>query len=83
MKLIYFARIREQLQLDEEELALPADVTTIAQLITWLGQQRGDLWCRVLQAPDLICALNQEVTGPDASVSDKDEVAFFPPVTGG
>ena len=32
MKLIYFARIREQLQLDEEELALPAGVTTIAQL---------------------------------------------------
>ena len=83
MKLVYFARIREQLGVDEEELALPAGVSTLAQLIGWLGQQRGESWRRVLQAPDLICALNQEVAGLDAVVSDHDEVAFFPPVTGG
>ncbi len=82
MKLVYFARVREQLGCDEEELALPAGVTTLAELLDWLAR-RGEPWQRVLTAPDLICALNQEVAGPDAALSDNDEVAFFPPVTGG
>ncbi|MBR9827433.1 MAG: molybdopterin converting factor subunit 1 [Oceanospirillales bacterium] len=83
MKLVYFARIREQLGCEEEQLALPADVTTVAELVNWLGQQRGEPWKSVLTAPDLICACNQEVAGLQSKVSDDDEVAFFPPVTGG
>lgn len=82
MKLVYFARVREQLGCDEEDLALPADIGTLAELIGWLAQ-RGEPWCTVLTAPDLICALNQEVAGPEAALCDNDEVAFFPPVTGG
>ncbi len=82
MKLVYFARIREQLGCDEEELALPLGVATLAELIDWLAQ-RGETWRNVLTAPDLICALNQEVAGREAALSDNDEVAFFPPVTGG
>ncbi len=83
MKLIYFARVREQLGLDEETLALPEGIATLAQLVDWLVQERGEPWGSVLQAPDLICALNQEVVDRQASVSEQDEVAFFPPVTGG
>lgn len=82
MKLVYFARIREQLGCDEEALALPSGVATLAELIDWLAQ-RGEPWCSVLTAPDLICALNQEVVGLEAALSANDEVAFFPPVTGG
>ncbi|MDA0426022.1 molybdopterin converting factor subunit 1 [Stutzerimonas frequens] len=82
MKLVYFARIREQLGRDEEELALPSGVGTLAELIDWLAR-RGEPWSRVLRAPDLICARNQEVVSPEATLSDNDEVAFFPPVTGG
>ncbi len=83
MKLIYFARVREQLGLDEETLALPEGIATLAQLVDWLALERGEPWAAVLQAPDLICALNQEVVDRQAKVSDQDEVAFFPPVTGG
>ncbi len=82
MRLVYFARIREQLGCDEEELALPFGVVTLAELIDWLAQ-RGEPWRSVLTAPDLICALNQEVVGLEAALSANDEVAFFPPVTGG
>ncbi|GAA0790206.1 molybdopterin converting factor subunit 1 [Marinobacterium sediminicola] len=83
MKLVYFARIREQLGCDEEEMALPDGVTTLAELIERLVQLRGETWHQVLSAPDLICAINQEVAALDATLSDNDEVAFFPPVTGG
>lgn len=82
MKLVYFARIREQLGCDEETLALPNGISTLAELIDWLAQ-RGECWRQMLTAPDLICALNQEVVSPDAVLADNDEVAFFPPVTGG
>ncbi|MBV0933868.1 molybdopterin converting factor subunit 1 [Marinobacterium weihaiense] len=83
MKLVYFARVREQLGCDEEILDKPSDVATLGQLVDWLARQRGEPWASVLTAPDLIMALNQEVAGPQAQLSEQDEVAFFPPVTGG
>lgn len=83
MKLVYFARIREQLGCDEERITLPPGLVTLGQLVDWLAQQRGEPWASVLTAPDLICAVNQEVVGLEVTLSDDDEVAFFPPVTGG
>ncbi|MBP0049299.1 molybdopterin converting factor subunit 1 [Marinobacterium sp. AK62] len=83
MKLVYFARVREQLGCDEELLERPDGVETLGDLVNWLAQARGEPWARVLTAPDLIYALNQEVASADARLSDQDEVAFFPPVTGG
>ncbi|WP_417534731.1 molybdopterin converting factor subunit 1 [Marinobacterium stanieri] len=83
MKVIYFARVREQLGVDEETLTCPAGVSTLAGLVDWLAAERGAPWDKVLQAPDLICAVNQEVVDRQVAVSDQDEVAFFPPVTGG
>jgi len=83
MKVIYFARVREQLGVDEETLTCPAEVSTLAELIDWLVAERGADWGKVLQAPDLICALNQEVVDRQVRITDEDEVAFFPPVTGG
>lgn len=83
MKLIYFASIREQLGRDEEQLALPQGVATVAELIDWLGRERGEPWVQVLSSSRLLCAINQEMAPLDSRIEEGDEVAFFPPVTGG
>ncbi len=81
VQLKYFASIREQLQLDQEQLALNAG-DTVADLLKRL-QARGSIWAQVLGHPQLLCALNQEVVDPAAPVTAGDELALFPPVTGG
>jgi molybdopterin synthase sulfur carrier subunit len=83
MKLVYFASIREQLGCDEEQLALPQGVTTVSDLVDWLASARGEPWARVLRDSRLLCAVNQEMAALDSVIADGDEVAFFPPVTGG
>lgn len=83
VKILYFARLREALGTAGEELELPANVTTVAGLMAWLAE-RGDTWrqefdgCRPLRA-----AINQALATDGALVQNGDEVAFFPPVTGG
>ncbi|WP_432696832.1 molybdopterin converting factor subunit 1 [Marinobacterium sp. YM272] len=83
MKLVYFASVREQLGADTETLDLPAGVTTVAGLVEWLSAERGEPWSSVLGNARLLCAVNQEMCGLDTAIAQADEVAFFPPVTGG
>lgn len=81
--LLYFARLREALGTGREELALPAGVVTLGALRTHLAQ-RGDVWAREMAAGrNLRAAVNQSVATADSPLKDGDEVAFFPPVTGG
>ena len=77
----YFARYREALGLGSEQLEWQADFTSLAALREWL-LQRGGAW-RVLAEQNLMCARNQELCSLDEALSDGDEVAFFPTVTGG
>ena len=83
LKLLYFAGLREQVGASGEELDLPADVTTVAGLRSLL-MARGGVWQSAL-APNraLRVAVNQEMAQPATPVKPGDEVAFFPPVTGG
>lgn len=81
--LLYFARLREALGTGREQLALPAGVKTLAALRAHLAQ-RGEAWAKEMAAErNLRAAVNQTVVAADAPVVDGDEVAFFPPVTGG
>ncbi len=81
--LLYFARLREALGTGREQLALPAGVNSLGALRAHLAQ-RGDAWAVEMAAGrNLRAAVNQTVATPDAAVADGDEVAFFPPVTGG
>ena len=83
MKLLYFAWVRQKIGRSEEQLAVPPDVTTVASLIEFL-RRRGPGHEAALQTPALLrCAVNQEHAKFDARVGPDDEVAFFPPVTGG
>jgi len=83
MKLLYFAWIRERIGRPGETLELPADVVTVADLVTWL-QGRGPEYGEAFARPDLVrAAINQTHVKADALIAGAREIAFFPPVTGG
>ena len=83
MTLLYFAWVRERIGRASEEIALPADVQTVAALLDWL-RSRGGGYAQALEDLSVIrVAVNQEFAAPDHAVADCDEVALFPPVTGG
>lgn len=83
LKLVYFASIREKLGLDEERVEVPAEVVNVATLKVWLAQ-RGGIWQEVMQDDrKLLASVNQEMASDEYTVQLGDEIAFFPPVTGG
>ena len=83
VRILYFASIREKLGRDSEELDLPAGVASIAALRTHL-RARGGAWADALAEGKLLrAAVNQDMAQPAAAIKAGDEVAFFPPVTGG
>lgn len=83
VRVLYFAKLREDLGKTSEEVALPGDVTTVAALRAHL-MKRGATWQSALgQSRAVRIAVNQEMAEPGTPVRAGDEVAFFPPVTGG
>ena len=82
IQLRYFANLREILGVAGEQIDLPDGVADISALTDWL-QERNDNWRTALGDSRLRVAVNQEIVKPDCPVSDGDEVAWFPPVTGG
>ena len=83
VKLLFFAGLREQLGTAAEEIELPAGVNTVAALRSHL-LEKGEKWKTALGEPRLVrMAVNQDMVQPGARIKAGDEVAFFPPVTGG
>jgi sulfur-carrier protein len=83
VKVLFFASLREQLGTGAEEMDLPANVSTIAALRSHL-RSRGGVYERVFAEKNLVrAAVNQDMVQPGAAIKAGDEVAFFPPVTGG
>lgn len=83
LKLVFFARLREDLGTQAVQLALPESVGTVASLRAHLAA-RGGAWATALaQGRAIRVAVNQEMAQPATPVKAGDEVAFFPPVTGG
>lgn len=83
MKLLYFAWVRQKIGVGEEEFALPVNVSNVATLVDVL-RKRGTSYQEAFRDMSrLRCAVNQQHMGFDALVGPDDEVAFFPPVTGG
>lgn len=83
VKILYFASLREQLGSSGEELELPAGVDSLAALHALL-LARGGVWQAALGGGKLVrMAVNQEIVPASSAVRGGDEVAFFPPVTGG
>jgi molybdopterin synthase sulfur carrier subunit len=83
MRLLYFAWIRQRIGHAEEELAPPANVATVGALLDWLDA-RGGGYAKALENRKLVrVAVNQAYAQPGDPVRPGDEIALFPPVTGG
>ncbi|MBE2894231.1 molybdopterin synthase sulfur carrier subunit [Spirabiliibacterium falconis] len=76
----FFAQVRELVQCDE--LQLDRTFETAEQLRQMLCE-KGDKWALALTRGKLLVAINQELVSLEHPILDGDEVAFFPPVTGG
>ncbi len=83
MKLLYFAWVRQKIGYSGEEMSLPDGVTTIGELMSALRACGGGYAEAFAEPSHLRAARNQEHVKPEARISDDDEIAFFPPVTGG
>ena len=81
IKLLFFARIKEELGKSEMTIAFVAN-QSLQTLTQELIERYGDEW-QILLEPDTVFSCNQRVVDRDLIVADGDEIAFFPPVTGG
>ena len=83
LTILYFAWLRERTGLSREDLTLPDGVETVAGLLDYLAS-RGPGHAAAFQNRKTVrCAVNQEFADPSVRLQPGDEVAFFPPVTGG
>ena len=82
VKVLYFASLREAVGRSSEEFDVPIDVATVGALRAHLAG-RGEGWQALAAGRNVSAALNQRMVGADAAIAAGDEVAFFPPVTGG
>ena len=78
----FFSLIREAVETEQLTLELNDSVNTVKALKNELGL-RGEAWSEALFHPNLIQAVNQRVVFQEEVIKDGDEVAFFPPMTGG
>ena len=83
MRILYFAWLRAKIGLAEERVDLPAGIVDVAGLLRWL-HGRGPGFAAALQDLSVVrVAVNQEYVKPSHPLREGDEVALFPPVTGG
>lgn len=83
MRLLYFASLRQKIGIAAEEVTPPPEVATVSALIEWL-KGRGPRYAEALGDLRAVrVAVNRDYARPDHAVGPGDEVALFPPVTGG
>ena len=82
IQLLYFASLAQALDLSEETLQLDRSSLTVAELKSLLSE-RSELWQNALFKPSIRCAVAQKLADENCEIRDGEEVAFFPPVTGG
>jgi len=83
LRLLYFAWLRERIGTAEEEATPPPGTDTVAALVAWLRSRGPGYEAAFGTAAPVRCAINQDFSPFDARIAPGDEVAFFPPVTGG
>jgi molybdopterin synthase sulfur carrier subunit len=80
---LYFAWLRERTGTGEEVLTLPETIRSVGALIDWLIARSPGHEAAFASRQTVRCAVNQDFSDPDTPIRPGDEVAFFPPVTGG
>jgi molybdopterin synthase sulfur carrier subunit len=82
-KLVYFAWVRERVGRGEEEVEVPAEVATVADLVRWL-KRRGEEYEYAFENEAVVrAAVDRTHVKPQAAIAGAREIAFFPPMTGG
>ena len=83
MRLLYFAWVRERIGKAEERIEPPAGVATVSELMAWLAR-RGEEYAHAFENPEVIrAAIDRSHVRSDAAIAGANEIAFFPPMTGG
>ncbi len=82
IKILYFAKLRDQLDCAEEAFEMKAETFSVAELKTALCD-RGESWQKAFSGTQVLVAVNQTMATAETQISANDEVGFFPPVTGG
>ena len=83
MTVLYFARLRDEIGTAEERVTPPSEVKTVGALVAWLREQSEGHALALGPGAMLKVAVNQTYADPETPVAADDEVAIFPPVTGG
>lgn len=83
MKLLYFAWVKDMTGIGEETVNPPEHITNVGELIEWLKLQTPAHAKAFAELKMIRCAVNQNYAQLDDTVNTNDEIAFFPPVTGG
>ena len=83
MRLLYFAWVKEKAGVAAEEIAIPEDVATVAELIVWLKARGPEFANAFAQSEVIRAAIDQTHVRHNAKIAGAREIAFFPPVTGG
>lgn len=83
MRLVYFARVREAIGFDSEDRDLPADILTVGDCVEWLSAESANYAAAFAARDSLRFALDQQMVRDDTALAGAQELAVFPPVTGG
>ena len=83
MRVLYFAWLRSKIGREEETIDLPDGVDTAGGLIDWLRGRGAPYDGALANAQTVKIAVNKTFANRDTPITDSDEVALFPPVTGG
>ena len=83
MKIVYFAWLRQKTGIDSENITIPPEVSNVGELIHWLKDRNENFASALSDLESIRIAVNQEFAESDAPLTEGDEVAIFPPMTGG
>jgi len=83
LKINYFASLREELGVSNEALAVPAGTDCVADLVDYLVRERGTAWSIMTDESRVLVAVDQCIVARNHPLQGDEEVAFFPPMTGG
>ncbi len=83
MRILYFARIRQIIGRGQEDVDVPPEIVTVSALIDFLAARDPSCAAAFADRRTLRAAVNQKHVPLDAPLGGAQEVAFFPPVTGG
>lgn len=83
IKVLFFAKLREDLGVSALDVTPAGGLKTIADLVSYVSKEQGGDFAELLSSEQVVISQNHEVVDRAAIVKDGDEIAFYPPVTGG